>query len=94
MARNTALNGMFILEQAPSSLTSLDVAERTLIQQANGSEAPRTLSMTKLLKGLSSLRSLSCPVRTTFAVCLLLTACFPCSLRRQCQGYQTHELGA
>ena len=71
---------MSILEQAPSSLTSLEVAEQTLKQQAEGSEAPCTLSMAKVLQGLSSLRSLSGPARTTTANISLSTALFLCLL--------------
>ena len=74
---NKAWCGMSILEQAPSSLTSLEVAEQTLKQQAEGSEAPCTLSMAKVLQGISSLRSLSWPVRTT-------TATFLCRLHDSC----------
>jgi hypothetical protein len=82
---------MSILEQAPSSLTSLEVAERTLKQQAEGSEAPSTLSMTKVLRGLSSLRSLSCPVRTASSLfCRGLRASHVCYVHAR--GTATHQV--
>ena len=50
--------------QAPSSLTSLDIAPRTLQEHPEWSELyQRPPSIANLLQGISSLRSLSCTVR-------------------------------